>query len=505
MKSFACLSTLAITALLTFLPTAKGQNIATVTALHSFTGPDGGYPSTALVQGSDGNFYGTTSGDGAYNSGTIFSITPAGVLTTLYNFNFYSQGVDPSALVQGSDGNFYGTTKKGGSGEGSTGTVFSITPSGVLTILHSFSAYGTDGKYPLAALVQGSDGNFYGTTSGNYSGPYGGAGTIFSITPSGVLTTLYSFTGGADGVGPSALVQGSDGNFYGTTGSIGGVGTVFRITPAGVFTTLYSFARNGTDGAGPSALVQGSDGNFYGTTSAGGSALGQDGTVFSITPSGVLTTLYNFGSHIADGSNPVSALIQGADGNFYGMTHYGGGTPNSGTVFSITPAGAMTQLYDFNTEPNNAFEGAYPNAGLVQGSDGSFYGTTSNEAYVSLYGTVFRLTIPASTVNVAVSGGGVVTEGGAPGLVTITRTGDTSLPLTVAYKVKGPAVAGVDYKKLPGTIIIPAGSAKAKIKVKPINGSPNSGSLKIKIQLVAPTDGSYVVGTGTAKIKLIGK
>jgi len=203
-----------------------------------------------------------------------------------------------------------------------------------LTTLHSFD--GADGYNPGgAALVQTSDGNFYGTTAhggtnGN-CGINGGCGTVFKITPSGTLTTLYNFSGGSDGAYPSGLVQASDGNFYGATsegGNLGncfgeGCGTVFKITPTGTLTTLHIFDE--TDGVGPTPLVQATDGNFYGTTFAGGAngnCTEGCGTVFKITPAGMLTTLHNFGG--TDGYWPSAGLVQATDENFYGTTYAGG-------------------------------------------------------------------------------------------------------------------------------------------------------------------------------------
>ena len=238
-----------------------------LTSLYSFTGGnDGADPDAGLVQGSDGNFYGTTY-DGGTNGGygTVFKISTNGALTSLYSFTGGNDGADPNAgLVQGSDGNFYGTTYSGGTND--SGTVFKISTNGALTSLYSFTD-GNDGAYPYAGLVQGSDGNFYGTTDGG--GTNGGYGTVFKISTNGALTSLYSFTGGNDGAYPEAgLVQGSDGNFYGTTMRRYGYGhgTVFKISTNGALTSLYSFT-GGNDGASPQAgLVQGSDGNFYGTT-----------------------------------------------------------------------------------------------------------------------------------------------------------------------------------------------------------------------------------------------
>ncbi|HTB81860.1 MAG TPA: choice-of-anchor tandem repeat GloVer-containing protein [Opitutaceae bacterium] len=354
---------------------------ASLNVLYNFTpSNDGGInPVAALVQGSDGNFYGTTQNGGNNNDGIVFMVTPAGVLTTLVSFNGTNGSLPAAALLQGSDGNFYGTTSRGGSS--GNGTVFMITPAGVLTTLASFN--GTNGSLPIAALVQGSDGNFYGTTNGGGSSD---DGTVFMMTPTGVLTTLASFDG-ANGSDPHAgLVQGSDGNFYGTT-EIGGStnnGTVFMMTPAGVLTTLVSF--DGANGSDPQAsLMQGSDGNFYGTTEIGGST--NNGTVFMMTPAGVLTTLVSFDG--ANGSGSVASLAQGSDGNFYGTTQ-GDGSASSGTIFMMTPAGALMNLASFN-----ATDVAFPEAGLVQGSDGNFYGTTMNGGSAS-QGMVFQLIVSSN-------------------------------------------------------------------------------------------------------------
>ncbi len=311
--------------------TATRAQAQTLTTLHSFDNTDGASPQAGLIQATDGNFYGTTEGGGAIGAGTVFKITPSGTLTTLYSFcpqSGCTDGANPrAALAQGTDGNFYGTTSAGGANL-YYGTVFKITPSGSLTTLYSFCSQSgcMDGAGPLAGLVQAADGNFYGTTNGgtNFKG------TVFKITPSGTLTTLYSFCSQfncMDGQHPlAAMVQGTDGNLYGTTASGGassGHGTVFKITPSGTLTTLYSFCSQSgcTDGAIPQAgLVQATDGNFYGTTASGG-AIGA-GTIFKITPSGMLTTLYSFCSQsgCTDGANPRAALVQVTDGNFYGTT-----------------------------------------------------------------------------------------------------------------------------------------------------------------------------------------
>jgi uncharacterized repeat protein (TIGR03803 family) len=324
-----------------------------LTILVSFNGANGSHPFAGLVEGSDGNFYGTTAFGGTNgNSGTIFQITSSGALTTLAQFNGANGSYCVRRLVQGSDGNFYGTTAGGGADN--FGTVFKMNPGGTVSTLVSFT--GGDGSAPFAELVQGSDGNFYGTTA---AGSASGGGTVFKMTPAGTLTTLVSFTG-VNGLYPgAALVQGTNGMLYGTAYDGGttalnggaGFGTVFRMSTAGAFTTLAQF--NGVaDGFYPlSGLVQGSDGNFYGTTAAGGTGGSMGGgTVFKMTPVGTLTTLVSFNG--ANGNSPQAPLIQASDGNFYGTTTYGG--PNGGgTVFQVTTNGVLTTLVAFGSQANS--------------------------------------------------------------------------------------------------------------------------------------------------------
>jgi uncharacterized repeat protein (TIGR03803 family) len=386
--------------------TTNAQSLSPLTSLYSFDGDvtNGEYPIGALVQGRDGNFYGTTSGSGDLMSpcqGTIFKITPSGALTTLYIFPvidcYPPNGGQPMAgLVEGSDGNFYGTTCSGGEYCGilsfGGGTVFKVDSNGNLTNLWNFTG-GSDGACPMSALVQGSDGYLYGsTTMGGISNGYYGFGTIFKISTNGVLTTIYSFTDGPNGAGPtaSALVQGSDGYFYGTT-CYGGEyesGTVFKFdTTDNSLTTLWTFT-GGSDGAFPYGLVQGTDGDFYGTCAGGGlgGLGGYDwGTAFKITPSGDLANLYSFGGSF-DGGLPEGPLIQGNDGNFYGACHTGGWVGfGLGTVFVLTPEGALTTLYAFS-----GLDGGEPTAGPVQGSDGNLYGTTTYQGTNGV-GTFFKM------------------------------------------------------------------------------------------------------------------
>jgi len=334
----------------------------TLTMLYSFCAQsgcaDGTVPVGGLLLATDGNFYGTTFGGGAHRAGTVFRVTPGGSLTTLYSFCAQAgcpDGAEVLApLIQGTDGNFYGTSEAGGSKN--SGTVFRITPAGKFTRLHSFCALQDckDGLYPGAPLIQATDGSFYGTTlegGDNNTCLHGTCGTVFRITGTGTFTTLHSFDG-LDGSYVDGLVQGSDGDFYGTTtwGGAQNWGTVFKMTPSGTLTTIYSFCTqtNCTDGSGPpsdetsSTLIEGNDGNFYGTTYYGGIDY-QDcppygcGTVFKITPAGSLTTLHSFNG--SAGAFP-QGLAQATNGAFYGATFAGGSGRSCyqrcGTVFGIT-------------------------------------------------------------------------------------------------------------------------------------------------------------------------
>ena len=372
-------------ALAIFFATAITSSAQTFTVLVDFDGTDGTSP-YSLVQGVDGDLYGV-----AYaGAGTVFKITTSGTLTTLHHFCALAgcaDGQTPVSLVQAIDGNFYGTTQYGGIN--SSGTVFKITPAGKLTTLHSFctQASCSDGSQPFG-LMQAANGTFYGTTN---SGGVHNAGTVYKVTPAGTLTTLHSFNL-ADGANPfGQLVQGTDGNFYGTTvnGGTSGAGTVFKITPAGKLTTLHSF--NNADGANPySWLVQATDGNFYATAGGGGAYGG--GTVFRITPAGTLTTLYNFCSQIncTDGAYPQGGLVQASDGQFYGTTSNGGDPAcfyyhvGCGTAFQITPGGTLTTLHIFEST-----DGMSPKDGLVQATDGNFYGATESGGTGN--GTVFSI------------------------------------------------------------------------------------------------------------------
>jgi uncharacterized repeat protein (TIGR03803 family) len=352
----------------------------TFQTIASFDSANGANPQfMSLVQGTDGNFYGTTPYGGA-GLGAAFGVSAGGGITP---FCFFGQGQcyggnNPYAgLIQASDGNFYGTTWQGGTNN--TGTVFEVTTGGMLTVLHNFCSLTNcaDGDDPYAPLLEAANKNFYGTT---LNGGTKGYGTVFEITSAGALTTLHSFRY-TDGASPTAgLIQARNGNFYGTT--------LYEITAAGKVKTLHSFGSAG-DGAHPYlGLVQATNGKFYGTTHDGGAHGG--GTVFQITAAGTLTTLHSFCflKNCADGANPYASVIQAANGNFYGTTSQGG-TNQQGTIFEITAAGKLTTLHSFCAK-TNCTDGANPWGGLIQATSGIFYGTTSEGGYYG-DGTIFSL------------------------------------------------------------------------------------------------------------------
>ena len=457
----------------------------TFTTIYSFcvdsTCTDGDEPAAGLVQGTDGNFYGTTPFGGAIGNGTVFKITPSGTLTTIHSFGV-EDGIGPiTALVQSTDGNFYGTTEFGGPDNDPYGTIFKITPSGTLTTLYGC---GLQDCFLSSALVQATDGDLYGTTPNGEDvlqcGECNG-GSVFKITQTGTLTTLYSFCSQdvtpsgecPDGFEPNAaLIQGTDGNLYGTTtgggaigdgancASTGGCGTVFRITPSGSLTTLYTFcAHTGcTDGGAPSALIQGTDGNFYGTTSVGGAncaSTGRCGTFFRITPSGSLTTL---GTDAGFPEQLGGILVEGTDGNFYGIG--GGGANSQGTIFEITPSGALTTLHSFCSQ-NGCTDGKQPAPGLIQATDGNFYGTTAAGGGQG-QGAVFRLSVGLNPfVNTLPSFGYV---GAAVQILGTNLTGATSVTFdgtAAVFTVVSPTLISTT---------VPAGAATGAVQVTTPSG-----------------------------------
>jgi uncharacterized repeat protein (TIGR03803 family) len=378
----------------------------TFVLLHSFTGADGLTPVAGLIRDAGGNLYGTTRNGGASGNGVVFKLSPTGTETVLHNFAGYpTDGEIPLAeLVRDVAGNLYGTTDSGGAS--GFGVVFKLSPNGTETVLHNFAGYPTDGASP-GGLVQDAAGNLYGTTREGGTGcKPGGCGTVFELircssAPSGYdFKVLHNFNG-RDGGGPSrSLVRDAAGDLYGTAsdGGTGSFGTVFKLSPTGALTVLHNFT-GGADGQYPAAgLVRDGAGNLYGTTPGGGTS--GYGVVFKLSPAGTETVLYSFTGG-ADGWGPGAGLLRDAAGNLYGTTVYGGGgnsnvcsTGGCGVVFKVSPTGTKTALYSFT----GGVDGGNPQAGLIQDVVGNLYGTVPIGGATSTCdpprgcGVVFRLT-----------------------------------------------------------------------------------------------------------------
>lgn len=403
---------------------------------------DGAQPNGPLVLASDGNLYGTTKQGGGKcadtsasteSCGVVFRATPGGVVSVVHRFQGSpNDGKTPfSGLVQGRDGALYGTTVIGG--KAGRGVAFRLTLGGDYKVLHHFDEVPGSGDRPTGSLVQAGDGNFYGTTLGG--GPHscsaGGCGTIFRLTTNGDYQVIYNFGDQpGDGALPNgSLIVGNDGALYGTalvggdarcsdpslSPRVSGCGTIFRITTSGEMTILHAFGPDLIGGINPSGgILRGPDGAFYGTARGGGTgqcinSFGGCGTVFRITSAGAFNVVYEFSKPStrlpgetlpgSDGFTPIQNLWLGRDGLFYGGTYSGGVTTSSdtGTLFSLTPAGAKTILYRFG--PSNEYP-AVPVGGLLEGAEGVFWGVTEHNGTLGRSGartgsgTLFRIAVP---------------------------------------------------------------------------------------------------------------
>jgi uncharacterized repeat protein (TIGR03803 family) len=456
--------------------TAAGVSLE---ALYSFsTNAAGCVPFGGLVQATDGNFYGTACVGGSSSGGTIFRMRTNGTVALVHPFSYDNNGGSPYAgLIQARNGFLYGTTAIGGaSGDG---TVFRVSTNGAFTA-YSLNATNT-GSYPVGSLVQGQDGNFYGTASRGGAYTYGAA---FKLTPTGVLTGLGAFNS-EDGARLSAgLVQGQDGDFYGTArvgGTNGGWGTIFKLSAAGTFKTLCSF--DNTNGANPTAgLTLDADGNFYGTTYDGG-AYGQ-GRVFKLGANGVFISLHSFSGGM-DGANCFAGLFQASDGNFYGATE-NGGAYNLGTIFRLSPSGALVTLAHFDS-----YLGASPEGTLMQGTDGKLYGTTSRGGTNGL-GAIYRLSIDAP---LQITGQPLTQSVYVGEVATFSVATFGSLPVAYQWRKNGTNVtdggnlAGATARVLTLTNVDVADVARYSVVVRNVYGSLTSAVARLEVIYSPP----YVV------------
>jgi uncharacterized repeat protein (TIGR03803 family) len=471
----------------------------TFTTITDFGEGDGQYPSP-LAQGTDGNFYGAAyyghrSSGGPYGFG--FYLTPTGSWTLLdYSCTTnYCEGSKASAgMTLASDGNFYGTTAYGGDGKyrnvNHAGTIYRANAQKGLTTVHSFceKAACQDGDDPYAPVTLGSDGNLYGTTT---IGGLHNAGIAYILALSGKFNTLHNFcaqTNCVDGANPYSLIQATDGNFYGVAGGgtgpdcnidvIGCGGLVFKMTPQGVTTTLYNFCSepNCVDGAGPAVVMQAADGNLYGITDRGG-IYGNDGyngsgVIFRLSLQGELTVLYNFCAVYSCSTGGISggSILQATDGNFYGTIGDGEGVTcyfayGCGTIFELTSAGEYSTLYTFCEELGEfCSDGIFP-VGIIQGTDGNFYGATYRGG-PSGYGTAFKL---ATGLGPFIQ---TVTSSGKAGSSVIVLGNDLTGATSVTFNGTSAAFTIVSSTEITATV--PKGATTGAVVVTTPGGTLNS-------------------------------
>ncbi len=351
---------------LAIAPASVAQTVKTVTSFSSTTGQ---YPAeVVLTQGRDGNTYGTTARGGTAGFGVVFKQRTAGSgNVVLHNFSGPDGEGPQGGVLLAQDGNYYGSAVSGGTY--GYGVLFKITSSGTLTVLYNFSN-GSDGSYPTSPPIQGTDGNFYGTTNGDYLI----GSVLYTLTAVGSFSTIYTFDT-ANGRNPIAPpLQSTDGSLYvaAITGGAYGCGAVLRLTTAGVLKAARSFDC-GAGGATPiGPLVQAADGNIYGTTQVGGRH--GEGTIFKINgTTGLFTTVYSFGATPTDGQQPLSGLTQGTDGNLYGTTVIGG-KAGAGSIFELSGSGVYSQVYSFPAVGGVTQQ--QPEAAPMQSTTGTFYGVT---------------------------------------------------------------------------------------------------------------------------------
>ena len=440
---------------------------ASFTTIHTFDPlGEGNTPYSVLAQGADGLLYGTATVSGPYGNGSLYRFNLDGSgFTVLSTFPGVNAGSQPrGGLVQARDGNFYGTTYRGGAA--SEGTLFQLTPAGVLTYVASFTEGVAPGASPAGTLTEGRDGLLYGTAQ------YGGTnnfGTVYRFVPPftppfkplEVHSTIVGDLGGS--YPQSDLYLANDGRLYGTT-TLGGQfanGTFFRLEADGGYTVLYNFSGGGDGGLPMQGVVQGSDGALYGTTRSGG-AYGA-GAVYRIVPNGntaTLSVVHQFYPAIGEGATPVGLLVPASDGNLYGTTS-SGGLYNNGCVYGVSINGGYTTIYSFT----NTSDGGDPIGGLIQGSDGRLYGTTApiNGAPGTVFQIDLGLPLPAPVpqallTNPAASGGTVLIQGRH-------FVGTTAVGFTAA---NNQTVAATSFKVLSDTVlsaVVPGGTVNGPVSV----------------------------------------
>lgn len=412
-----------------------------------------------IAQGRDGNMYSSIESfeETMENYGGAYKITPAGTLSATFGLNGTNGNEPLGGLTLGTDGNFYGTNYGGGFSSVPYGNIFRLNAnSHIFTPLYTFQNNG-DGALPTAPPIEGTDGNYYGTTCGACNGQ--GYGSIYKITAGGspVFTPLVSCNETNCGEITGPLFEGTDGNFYGATpaGGSNAAGAIFRVTTGGKFSYVHSFLLTGTGPRSPNYVILGSDGNFYGT--AGGGNPGGIGTIFKMTPAGKLTWIYKLNA-TADGESPIG-LMQATDGNFYGV-NTSGGANGFGTIFQITPEGVFSVVHAFD-----GTDGSTPHSTVFQHTNGLLYGTTQEggTAVDCTCGVFWSVNIGASPF-VAFVG---QPAGKVGKTVEILGQGFTG---TTAVSFNGTSAS---FKVVSGTSLtatVPAGAVTGTVQVSPRRG-----------------------------------
>jgi uncharacterized repeat protein (TIGR03803 family) len=458
----------------------------TFTVLHNFNETDGccsSYPGM-MVQGRDGNIYGTTLQGGTYLYGNVFKMTPAGVVTSIHSFDLTHGGYPESGLSLGLDGNFYGATYQGGVNH--YGTLFKITPTGTFTEIYDFTNT-NDGAYPKAPPVQAQDGNLYGTT-GN-----GTVAVLYKLTTAGVFTVIQTIAAQTY----SPLLLGVDGNLYGMTlygGKYNG-GTVFQFSPATkVLKTIFNFD---TEYSPTGPLMQGLDGALYGTVSTGGT--GDGGAVFRLTTGGVYKVVYNFSvTGTADGRHPTAGVVQGSDKMLYGVTEAGGAN-GLGTLFKVSITGSgFKNIHDFATATGDT-----PTSALLLHTNGKIYGQTSHGGTHVSDGVVFSLDaglkpfVRPVVIHAAKVGGAVQLLGQNFKTATAVLFGSTAATTTVTSNTFMTATPTAGSTTALITVDEPSGNLTTQVNFKIIptvtSFSPGSGTVGSQVTI---TGMSFSQATG---------
>lgn len=483
----------------------KIRDDGALTTLHTFTSPNGANPQPGLLHASDGNIYGALyNGNSGY--GSIFQLTAADVFSTFHTFSGSTEdGASPAGnLFQGADNNIYGLTNSGGASIYSNGFFYQLTLTGTLTKIYDFGNNGTSGF--RGGVIQAGDGSFYGASVYGIQ-PTGSAGTLFNLTLAGGNTLIHSFDNAngyyygpnADGAFPdSPLLQLPNGVIYGVASNGGsfGDGVAFTISSGGSFSVLRNFAATAANPTG--GLIVGGDGNLYGTSASGATdGLGAYGSVFRLTPAGAVTNVHYFTPE--EGLYPQS-LILGSDGKYYGVAS-DGGAYNGGSVFQMTPAGAVTNLHSFRLFE----EGRSPIGRLVETAPDVFYGVASAGGATDS-GSLFKFTVnPHGSISYSAPGY-LVSEGGGNVTVRVGRVGGALGNVTATFAtMDGTAVAGVDYQPISGTVSWADGDSAVKsFSVPIVNRAITDGSARtFGLSLSFPTGGANFGDAPSASVSIL--